>query len=168
MKITIHPGGVVSAEPNSFGGDDDGSEWEKVGPRAHFKDQAEMVAAMRKPQYKTSKSYREVVKQIIAQSDPVALGLAPDRSHIGEAEYEQAKMQTVRELFSDPRYKYDARYRNEVRKICQSELADQHFSEYSEETLQRRASTHRLEAGYSETGMIDPNSKRDENGDLKE
>lgn len=163
-------GGAYQYSFNDGIGSDDGTQYEKVGPRQHFKNQAEMVAAMRNPAYKKSESYRQVVRQIIAQSDPVALGMAEAPSD-DRHEYGQQKMDMVREMFKDPRYKTDARYRAQVAAMCASPEADEFFPELSQSAVdrqQQRVRGLKYEEPMKEiTGAVNPNAKRDQNGDLK-
>lgn len=166
MKLTNLPGGVVRSEIE-FRGDDDGSEYESIGTRHWFKDAAEMTKAMKDPAYKTSQSYRNLVKQMIGKSDPVALGLAPDRSNAREGEFYKAKMASARELFSDPRYKTDARYREYVRQMCASEEAEAAFPELSQAEVDRKQGGFAIQYHAKETGRVNPNAKRDSEGNLK-
>ena len=159
MKIRILPGGVVQTSVRTSGGADDGSVWESVGSRSHFKTQSEMTAAMMRPEYKTSESYRNVVKQIINQSDPVALGLAPDRSNAREGEAYAAKMAAARELFKDPRYKVDARFREYVREMCDSPEAHAAFPEMSQAEVNRKQGGFAIQYHAKETGKVNPNAK---------
>ena len=159
MKIRVLPGGVVQTSVRTSGGADDGSVWESVGSRSHFKTQSEMTAAMMRPEYKTSESYRNVVKQIINQSDPVALGLAPDRSNDRDGEYYKAKMASARELFLDPRYRTDARYREYVRQMCASEEAEAAFPELSQQAVNRKQGGWQIQYEGKPSGRANPNAK---------
>ena len=167
MKITYLSGGVVRSENENFG-NDDGSEYESIGSRHYFKDAKEMCAAMKKPEYKTSASYRNLVKQMIGQSDPVALGLAPDRSNDRDGETYAAKMAAARELFKDPRYKTDARFREYVRQQCDSPEAHAAFPEMSQEEVNRKLGGFAIQHHAKPTGSVNPNAKRDVEGNLKD
>lgn len=162
-------GGVTEISISDNMGADDGSEWEAVGPRTHFNSKAEMVKAMASPDYKKSEGYRRVVRQIIAQSDPVVLGLAEAPAN-DRFEYEQQKTAAARELYRDPRYKTDARYRQYVADVVASQEADGYFPELSQAAVDKQQA--RVRGGsYEEptkmTGPENPNAKRDRNGDLR-
>ncbi|QOJ36862.1 MAG: hypothetical protein HRU82_18745 [Nitrospira sp.] len=162
-------GGVTEISISDSFGADDGSEWEAVGSRTCFKSKAEMVKAMASPDYKKSAGYRQVVRQIIAQSDPVVLGLAEAPVN-DRFEYEQQKTAAARELFRDPRYRTDARYRQYVADVVASQEAEGYYPELSQAAVDKQQA--RVRGGsYEEptkmTGPENPNAKRDRNGDLK-
>ncbi|MDL1888123.1 hypothetical protein FBQ96_00825 [Nitrospirales bacterium NOB] len=162
-------GGVTEISIGDNMGADNGSEWEAVGPRTHFKSKAEMVKAMASLDYKKSEGYRRVVRQIISQSDPVVLGLAA-ASGSDRFEYQQQKTAAARELFKDPRYKTDARYRQYVADVVSSQEADGFYPELSQAAVDRQQA--RVRGGSFEeptkmTGPVNPNAKRDRNGDLR-
>lgn len=146
---------------------DDGAEYE-LPKQGFFKTQGEMTRAMRDGRYKTSEGYRKVVKQMIGNSDQVALGLAPaptgDRS-----EFEKQKTDMAREMFRDARYKTDARYRAQVMEACASQEADQFFPELSQAQVNRTQGVRSFEVESKRPipGRVNPNAKRDEEGNLK-
>lgn len=150
-------------------GDDDGVEYE-LPKRQFFRTQEEMTKAMSRPEYKKSASYRQVVKTMLSQSDPVALGLAPAPAN-DRAEYDLQRQAMARELFKDPRYKSDARYRAHVQEMISSPEADVYFPELSQEQVDRKnmlAKGLRVEVEPKNiTGPINPNAKRDPEGNVK-
>lgn len=147
---------------------DDGHEYE-LPKQSFFKTQAEMTKAMANPLYKKSEGYRQVVRKMISNSDPVALGLQEARGN-DRFEYEQQRTAMAREVFRNPLYKTDARYRAQVAAMCASEEADQFFPELSQAQVERKAAQSKggsYEVPTKLTGPVNPNAKRDPNGDRK-
>lgn len=98
--------------------DDPSNDWNREPTaeelaNAPIMTQDEMTSIMKSEEYKTSKLVQKLVAASIAKADPSAGRFAPTEPQSTGDEI-AAKMDTVQQMYRDPRYKSSALYRLEV------------------------------------------------------